>query len=92
MKSNSLYRVIFKNFLPKISDANSYCNIILKHRKKTLYCLSFDDEVLVAYDFDGIIGECKEIKIDEINPYCSIKKLRKPIPLKLLKRKFDLPF
>lgn len=92
MKSNKLYGLIFRNFLPKISDINTYCNIILKNKGRTLYCLSFNNETLVAYDFDGIAGEYKEIKIEDINPYCSIKMLNKPISLKILKAKHDLPF
>jgi len=46
----------------------------------------------MAYDFDGIVGEYKELFVDEINPYCSIRLLNKPISLRLLKAKYDLPF
>lgn len=92
MKSNSIYRLIFDNFLPKICDINSYCYIVLTSRKRVLYCLSSNDDLLAVYDFDGIVGEYKEILIDEINPYYSIKALNKPISLKQLKAKHDIPF
>ena len=92
MKSNSLYRLIFENYLPKICDINSYCSIILKSQKRIIYCLAFSNNSLMAYDFDGIIGEYKELFVDEINPYYSIKLLNKPISLRRLKAKYDLPF
>lgn len=92
MKSNNLYHLIFENYLPKMCDINSYCNIILKSRKRIIYCLAFSNNSLMAYDFDGIIGEYKELIVDEISPYYSIKLLNKPISLRQLKAKYDLPF
>lgn len=92
MKSNSLYHLIFNYYLPKLCDINSYCLIILKSRKRTIYCFAFNNNSLVAYDFDGIIGEYKELNVNEINPYYSIKLLDKPISLHELKAKYDLPF
>lgn len=92
MKSNSLYRLVFENSLPKICDVNSFCTLIIKSRKRTFYCFAFTDNVLTAFDFDGIIGKCKEIDIDKINPHFSIKLLEKPITLKDLKNKYELLF
>lgn len=92
MKSNSLYRLIFDNCLSKICDINSYCHITLKTRKTIIYCFAYNNDTLFAYNFDGIIGEYKEINIDNMNPYCSIKILEKPVTLKQLKEKYDLPF
>lgn len=92
MKSNRLYKIVFDNFLPKICDMNSYCLFIIRGRKRIIYCFAINDNVLTAFDFDGIIGEFKEIDIDEINPHYSIKLLEKPISLKELKAKYELLF
>ena len=92
MKLNSLYHLIFNNYLPKLYDINSYCLIVLKCRKRTIYCFAFNNNLLAAYDFDGTIGEYKELNVDEISPYYSIKLLDKPISLRELKIKYDLPF
>lgn len=92
MRLNNLYHLVFSNYLPKICDINSYCLIILKNHKRTLYCFAFNNETLIAYDYDGTIGEYKELNVNEINPYYSIKLLSKPISLCELKDKYDLPF
>ena len=69
MKSNSLYQLIFDNCLSKICDINSYCHITLKTRRTIIYCFAYNNDTLFAYNFDGIIGEYKEINIDKINHY-----------------------